>query len=115
MSKIKDLVGKIVESVKGDKKKLALILFGAFVVCFLVNGYLASNRDAKARQAALDEAQKKQEEASISTNTGTTTSEDSYLMQAQPDLVKSFGKLPDGYIWNLDGKLLSLGDKSLTT
>lgn len=39
---------------------------------------------------------------------------DSLVMQMQEDLVKSFGKVPEGYVWDIDGSLLSLGDKSLT-
>ena len=32
----------------------------------------------------------------------------------QPDLIESYGKLPEGYIWDVDGSLLSKGDKSLS-
>ena len=35
-------------------------------------------------------------------------------MQMQPELVKSYGKVPEGFIWESDGSLLSLGDKSMS-
>lgn len=37
-----------------------------------------------------------------------------YLMTKQEDLCRRYGDLPDGFIWNLDGKLLSIGDPSKT-
>lgn len=39
---------------------------------------------------------------------------DSMLMSMQEDLVQSYGKLPDRYIWNIDGTLMSQGDKDMT-
>ena len=39
---------------------------------------------------------------------------DNMLINMQDDLIGSYGKLPEGYIWDIDGSLLSLGDKSMS-
>ena len=39
---------------------------------------------------------------------------DSLLLQMQDDLIKTYGQVPDGYIWDIDGTLLSLGDPDMT-
>ena len=40
---------------------------------------------------------------------------DAYLMDMQPELRKSFGTPPKGFIWDLDGKTISLGNKSMSS
>lgn len=40
-------------------------------------------------------------------------SQDSIILRRQAELVEKYGKLPDGYLWDVDGSLLSLGDKSM--
>lgn len=40
---------------------------------------------------------------------------DAYLMSMQPELRKSFGTPPKGFIWDLDGETISLGDKSMSS
>src|SRR5699024_3000725 len=45
---------------------------------------------------------------------GDTEVTDNLLLQMQDDLIKTYGQVPDGYIWDIDGELLSLGDKSMT-
>lgn len=41
--------------------------------------------------------------------------EDSLLMQMQPELIETYGKVPEGFIWDSDGSVLSLGDKSMSS
>ena len=50
----------------------------------------------------------------VSNETEFPESEDAYLLAEQPKLISKYGKLPDGYIWDYDGELLSLGDRSMT-
>ena len=39
---------------------------------------------------------------------------DNMILKMQADLIDSYGKLPDGYLWDTDGTLLSLGDKEMS-
>ena len=79
------------------------------LIIFIRGGISARNEKLKQEEAdAL--TQQLLEEA----NQGVTDEEDSLLMQMQPELIESFGKVPDGFIWESDGTLLSLGDKSMS-
>lgn len=47
-------------------------------------------------------------------NQGVVDTGDSLLMHMQPELVKSYGQVPEGFLWESDGTLMSLGDKSMS-
>lgn len=118
LSMVKGLVDKLVsllKSIVSDKKKLipALVLLAlVFLIC---KGVSASNAEKaeKERVVAEAQAQAESEQAELAL-TQQYDSDDSILLQQQPELVKSFGKVPEGYIWNTDGTLLSLGDKDMS-
>ena len=118
LSMVKGLVDKLVSLLKGivsDKKKLipALVLLAlVFLIC---KGVSASNAEKaeKERVVAEAQAQAESEQAELAL-TQQSNSDDSILLQQQPELIKSFGKVPEGYIWNTDGTLLSLGDKDMS-
>lgn len=99
-----------------DKKRLILGILILFVVLLIFRGCSSSIRDKRAREKAIEDAQAQSEMQATEPDTLNTEgmSEDSILLQQQPDLVKAFGKVPEGYIWNTDGTILSLGDKSMS-
>lgn len=94
-----------------NNKKVLVIAGGVLVVFILIKGGV-SVRNEKIKQ---EEADKLTEQLLAEANEGVTSDEgDSLLMQMQPELVKSYGKVPEGFIWESDGSLLSLGDKSMS-
>lgn len=94
-----------------NNKKVLVIAGGVLVVFILIKGGI-SVRNEKIKQ---EEADKLTEQLLAEANEGVTSDEgDSLLMQMQPELVKSYGKVPEGFIWESDGSLLSLGDKSMS-
>ena len=95
-----------------NNKKAGIIIAIVIVIFMIVRGAISvSNQKAKQQEAdtltqqLLEEAQESQ---------GSSEQSDSLLMQMQPELTKSYGKVPDGFIWETDGTLLSLGDKSMS-
>lgn len=96
--------------VKNNKK--VLVIAGVVLVVFILIKGGVSVRNEKIKQ---EEADKLTEQLLAEANEGVTSDEgDSLLMQMQPELVKSYGKVPEGFIWESDGSLLSLGDKSMS-
>lgn len=94
-----------------NNKKVLVITGGVLVVFILIKGGVSA-RNEKIKQ---EEADKLTEQLLAEANEGVTSDEgDSLLMQMQPELVKSYGKVPEGFIWESDGSLLSLGDKSMS-
>lgn len=94
-----------------NNKKVLVIAGGVLVVFILIKGGVSA-RNEKIKQ---EEADKLTEQLLAEANEGGTSDEgDSLLMQMQPELVKSYGKVPEGFIWESDGSLLSLGDKSMS-
>lgn len=93
-------------------KKASLIVAVIVVLFMIIRGGVALRNEKIKQQEAdsltqqlLDEAQESQ---------GTSDESDSLLMQMQSELTQSYGKVPDGFIWETDGTLLSLGDKSMS-
>ena len=93
-----------------NHKKLVIIALVGFVVLFIVSG-VKNQREQAAAEKRRQEWVQQQEEAMQ--DTGDDVS-DSLLMSMQDSLISTYGKLPDGYIWDMDGSLLSLGDKSMS-
>lgn len=94
-----------------NKKVLVVIVLGIIVAISLGQGIISTVKDNKARQEALKRAE---ENKSTEVEISDSNSEDAYLIQIQDSLIQSYGKLPEGYIWQTDGTLLSLGDKNMT-
>lgn len=103
-------MSKILDFFKNNKK-LSIIGLVVIVLLFLIRGAVVT-RQAKIKQQEIDElTQKLLEEA----NKGEVSDDsDNLLMQMQPELVKTYGKVPEGFIWESDGTLLSLGDKDMS-
>lgn len=94
-----------------SKRNILVFVLLLFAIVFFAYGYVANKKEAEQKENAkkMREEFKKQQEENKNDEIG-----DSLLMSIQPDLVKSFGKVPDGFIWETDGTILSLGDKSMT-
>lgn len=107
-SKIKKFIQGALDS--RNKKIVAVVIL--IVGLILIRGCSASIKEKRERQAALDRANEIEEQEE--TEVDIYSSEDAYLLSVQPELIKSYGKLPDGYLWSLEGDLLSLGDKDMS-
>lgn len=116
MKKIKEILERLKEIAKditGDKKKLVITVVILFVLVIIFRGCAGSVSEKKQREQALKDAQEQQATEDTSAN-AVDTSADSILLQQQPDLAKAYGSVPEGYIWDTDGTLLSLGDSSMS-
>lgn len=95
-----------------NNKKVTIIGLIVLVLVFLISGTISMRKEQKKQQDADELTEQLLQEAQQSQ--GVTDEEDSLLMQMQPELTKSYGKVPDGFIWETDGSLLSLGDKDMS-
>lgn len=95
-----------------NNKKVTIIGLIVLVLVFLISGTISMRKEQKKQQDADELTEQLLQEAQQSQ--GVTNEEDSLLMQMQPELTKSYGKVPDGFIWETDGSLLSLGDKDMS-
>lgn len=92
------------------KRNLAILIIVLIVLVLIIRG-VAGTKEKSKKQEETDAyteqllEQAKQGDAEVS---------DSLLIQMQDDLIKTYGQVPDGYVWDIDGELLSLGDKSMT-
>ena len=100
----------MIKKVFGNKKLLLAIIAGFLVLVLIIGGTISSHNKQKEKEKSEAEARERmeQEEADMLNN--------SYflLINKQEDLRKKYGALPEGYIWDFDGTLLSLGDKSMS-
>ena len=92
----------VVDKLKNKKMWLAVIGLGLLVIVMIIAGS-CDKRNKEKQQAEID---KYTEEQLAQIDSG--NADDSLLMQMQDDLEVDFGIAPDGYIWNIDGTLLSL-------
>lgn len=99
----------MIKKLLSNKIWLAVIGVGILVIVLIIVGSVDNYNKQKEKEEIDKYTQEQLEIAGANQN-----SDDSLLMQMQPDLIKSYGELPDGYIWNLDGTLLSLGDKTMS-
>lgn len=95
-----------------EHKTLLLIIGVVVLVIIFIASGVSNKRKAEEEQAERDRLFEEQM-AEANAATGGEVS-DNLLIQMQPDLVASYGKLPEGYIWDVDGSLLSLGDPDLS-
>lgn len=94
------------------KNKVWWVVIGAaLLVIFLIVFGSIENYNAQKKQEEVDKYTEEQLKAA---GVSSDDSNDSLLMQMQKDLEISYGDAPDGYIWNMDGTLMSLGDKSMS-
>ena len=95
------------------KKIIGIIIIAIAVLAFLISGMV----DQVNKQKAIEEEQKeieKLQEAQLTEDEYDGGYTDAMLMSLQPSLNEAFGYPPSGYIWDMEGNLLSLGDKDLS-
>lgn len=92
-------------------KRNIIILVVIFIVLIVIVRGITGKKAENKQQA---EADAYTEQLLEQAKEGDTEISDSLLIQMQDDLIKTYGQVPDGYIWDIDGELLSLGDKSMT-
>lgn len=92
-----------------EHKKATLAIVGVVLLIFLM---VQANRHAQQKNKV---SVPKTEVKSSSKDDNYVEGTDAYLMDMQPELRKSFGTPPKGFIWDLDGKTISLGNKSMSS
>lgn len=92
-----------------NHKKLVVVLS---IILFIV---LIAAMGSSAKKAEEEEQAKKDDYTAelLEQAKQGNYDEDSLLMQSQDSLVASYGKVPEGFIWDFDGTVLSLGDKTM--
>lgn len=104
-----DILSNIWDWVKSHKKStFAIIGVILFIILMVSANNHAKQKKLKEQQASTEQVSTEGSNNSKSYTEGT----DAYLMSMQPELRKSFGTPPEGFIWDLNGKGISLGDKS---
>lgn len=104
-----DILSNIWDWVKSHKKStFAIIGVILFIILMVSANNHAKQKKLKEQQASTEQVSTEESINSKSYTEGT----DAYLMSMQPELRKSFGTPPEGFIWDLNGKGISLGDKS---
>lgn len=104
-----DILSNIWDWVKSHKKStFAIIGVILFIILMISANNHAKQKKLKEQQASTEQVSTEEANNSKSYTEGT----DAYLMSMQPELRKSFGTPPEGFIWDLNGKGISLGDKS---
>lgn len=101
-------MNKIIDFIKCHKTFVIVAVVLLILIILLISG-------SKARSKAYKEEAEENAriEAMMNDSMGNTES-DNELMQMQGDLQSSFGKAPKGFVWDVDGSLISLGDTSMT-
>lgn len=93
-----------------NKRNLIIIGVVVLAIAFFVNGFVRRRQEEEKQQKIAEleqeyERQRQEEMGDVS---------DNMILNMQKDLIASYGNLPDGYLWDIDGSLLSKGDKSLS-
>lgn len=112
LSGIKDNVLDFIDSLKSDKKKLAMVVIVLIFCIVMIRGCAAT---------VGNRSNEFQPNVSIDTNTDdediVEVDESLYnqdLVNKQSDLIKKYGSLPEGYMWDYDGTVIALGNKELS-
>lgn len=110
---LEDIFYKIKDFIQSHKKLvITLLIVGVFVFMF----YTMVQRWNYERSQAEEEGVETEEISKGASSSNDTIINKQYqnILDAQESLVRSYGALPDGFLWSLDGKVLSVGDKSMT-
>lgn len=87
---------------------MSIVIFAVFALIFIISGVIRTRNQQRAEVQSTTVGSKNEDK------TESSNSEDSILMRQQPELIAKYGNLPEGYLWDLDGTLLSQGDKSMS-
>lgn len=120
MGKIKEICSKIVENIKSKPKLYGVVLLGVFVFIYLVCGGVAKWKADRAAEEVDNDNYVGNDLPSGSYtdyDQGTQEYQDLYdqeILIKQDQLIQKYGKVPDGFLWDLDGSLVSLGEPDMT-
>lgn len=94
----------------GNKRNLIIIGIVLLAVAFFANGFVRRRQEEEKQRKIAEleqeyERQRQEEMGDVS---------DNMIINMQKDLIDSYGNLPEGYLWDIDGSLLSKGDKSMS-
>lgn len=107
-----NLIYDVLDWIK-ENKKLSAFIFGILAIIFLI---VQANKHAEMkRKQELLEASKVEVEVVEKPKIEYVEGTDAYLMSMQDELRKSYGTSPKGFIWDLNGSAISLGDKSMSS
>lgn len=87
---------------------MSIVIFAVFALIFIISGVIRTRNQQKTEVPSTTVSSQNEDK------TGSSNSEDSILMRQQSELIAKYGNLPEGYLWDLDGTLLSQGDKSMS-
>lgn len=92
------------------KRNIVILIVIIVIVIILARGLYGASQDSKKKKETDEYTEQLLEQA----KKGDAEISDSLLLQMQDDLIDTYGKVPDGYVWDIDGELLSLGDPDMT-
>lgn len=98
---------RILDFISRNKVKVAVGVFILFLV-FLIRGAVG-NWQAERNQKET-ETEYEDDDVYYEDDIEYDENEIEYLQGQQDELVRRYGELPDGFIWDMEGNLLSLGD-----
>lgn len=119
-NKVLGTLKAVVNFFLSDTKRLVILIAIVVIVGIISLASASAKKEAQLRQEAIDkanqEALEKQQQTQITESQEGVQhgGSDQYLLASQDELKVSYGSVPDGYIWDYDGTLLSLGDKNMT-
>ena len=87
---------------------MSIVIFAIFALIFITSGVIRTRNQQKTEVPSTTVSSQNEDK------TGSSNSEDSILMRQQSELIAKYGNLPEGYLWDMDGTLLSQGDKSMS-
>lgn len=92
------------------KRNIIILVVVILVLIVVIRGIAGMRAEDKQQEETDAYTEQLLEQA----KEGDTEISDSLLIQMQDDLITTYGQVPDGYVWDIDGELLSLGDKEMT-
>ena len=116
---MKDRLSGMLGYIKSNPKMIIVICFCVVLVIYFIAGF--SDFRAEQQQGGTDEVEGtdaySETDSYINYDSDTEEYADLYdreIIDRQGSLVQRYGELPEGYLWDLDGSLVSLGDANMS-
>lgn len=97
--------------IKKNKKNTVAVV----AVILLLVAFWNSNYRNKQTTTQKDKIEQTETETNTNPSVEYVEGTDAYLMSMQEELRKNYGTPPKGFIWDISGELISLGDKSMSS
>lgn len=114
---MKEKVSGFIGGLKSNPKRLAIIALVIVVFVLFIRGFNARRQEEKLEQERLAQEELEKQQAELNADVEVNEYAELYdqdVIKRQDQLVQRYGTVPKGYLWDLDGTLISLGDKSKT-